>query len=231
MRHGARRQPYICDAWRPPLSVGRPCRTTTERQGVVDGALGPANDARDGSAAQTPAGVAARDGQEGLGTTPSGDDCGLAAGLIEAELAAGERIFGVLDANNRRVRRNSPMMSSGTSSCRTHRGGTMRRPGCCCSLGSRAAQLYWLAKCHTQLASAIWRKRQSTQPHAHPQHTATLPHRTSPISQTPQYPIISLVDMRQPYTLTTPYYFFHSKLQTSNFTGTLSRRMHAAKDR
>jgi len=99
----------------------------------------------------------------------------------------------------------------------------MRRPGCCCSLGSRAAQVYWLAKCHTHLASAIWRKRQSTQPHAHPQHTATLPHRTSPISQTPQYPIISLVDMRQPYTLTTPYYFFHSKLQTSNFTGTLSR--------
>ena len=26
------------------------------------------------------------------------NDCGLAAGLIEAELAAGERIFGVLDA-------------------------------------------------------------------------------------------------------------------------------------
>ena len=82
----------------PPPSVGRPCRTTTERQGVVDGALGPANDARDGSAAQTPAGVAARDGQEGLGTTPTGNDCGLAAGLIEAELVAGERIFGVLDA-------------------------------------------------------------------------------------------------------------------------------------
>ena len=39
------------DATRPPPSVGRPCRTTTERQGVVDGALGPANDARDGSAA------------------------------------------------------------------------------------------------------------------------------------------------------------------------------------
>eukprot|EP00964_Phaeocystis_antarctica_P000539 scaffold306_cov46-Phaeocystis_antarctica.AAC.2 len=58
----------------PPPSVGRPCRTTTERQGVVDGTLGPANDARDGSAAQTTAGVAARDGQEGLGTTPS--DCG-----------------------------------------------------------------------------------------------------------------------------------------------------------
>eukprot|EP00964_Phaeocystis_antarctica_P069582 scaffold42297_cov56-Phaeocystis_antarctica.AAC.1 len=71
-----------------PPSVGRPCRTTTERQGVVDGALGSANDARDGSAAQTPAGVAARDGQEGLGTTPSGKYCGLAAGLIEAELAA-----------------------------------------------------------------------------------------------------------------------------------------------
>jgi len=80
----------------------------------------------------------------------------------------------------------------------------MRRPGCCCSLGSRAAQVYWLAKCHTHLASAIWHKRQSTQPHAHPQHTATLPNRTSLISQTPQYPIISLVDMRQPYTLTTP---------------------------
>eukprot|EP00964_Phaeocystis_antarctica_P123015 scaffold86683_cov61-Phaeocystis_antarctica.AAC.1 len=77
----------------------------------------------------------------------------------------------------------------------------------------------------------VWRKRQSTQPDADRQHTATLPHRTSPISQTPQYPIISLVDMRQPYTLTTPCYFFHSKLQTSNFTGTLSRRMHAAKDR
>eukprot|EP00964_Phaeocystis_antarctica_P081159 scaffold50745_cov72-Phaeocystis_antarctica.AAC.2 len=92
------------------------------------------------------------------------------------------------------------MMSSGTSSCRTHRGGTMRRPGCCCSLGSRAAQVYWLAKCHTHLASVIWHKRQSTQPHAHPQHTATLPHRTSPIFQTPQYPIISLVDMREPYT-------------------------------
>eukprot|EP00964_Phaeocystis_antarctica_P033123 scaffold18783_cov92-Phaeocystis_antarctica.AAC.1 len=51
----------------PPPSVGRPCRTTTERQGVVDGALGSANDARDGSAARTPAGVAARDGQEGVG--------------------------------------------------------------------------------------------------------------------------------------------------------------------
>ena len=38
---------------RGPLpSVGRPGRTTIERQGVVDGALGPANDARDGSAAQ-----------------------------------------------------------------------------------------------------------------------------------------------------------------------------------
>eukprot|EP00964_Phaeocystis_antarctica_P110873 scaffold75219_cov31-Phaeocystis_antarctica.AAC.1 len=126
---------YIfCDAWRPPPSVGRPSRTTTERQGVVDGALGSANDAGDGSAAQTPAGVAARDGQEGLGTTPSGDDCGLAAGLIEAELAAGERIFGVLDANNRRVRRNSPMMSNGTSSCRTRRGG---------QLGGRAAAARW----------------------------------------------------------------------------------------
>ena len=88
----------------------------------------------------------------------------LAAGLIEAELAAGERIFGVLDANNRRVRRHSPMMSSGTSSCSSHRGGPMRRPGCCCSLGSRAAQVYWLAKCHTPLASAIGPKRPSTQP-------------------------------------------------------------------
>eukprot|EP00964_Phaeocystis_antarctica_P010076 scaffold5502_cov48-Phaeocystis_antarctica.AAC.2 len=71
----------------PPPSVGRPGRTTTERQGVVDGALGPANDTRDDSAAQTPGGVAARDGQEGFGTTPCGNDCGLAAGLIEAELA------------------------------------------------------------------------------------------------------------------------------------------------
>ena len=50
----------------------------------------------------------------------------LAAGLIEAELTAGERIFGVLDANNRQVRRHSPMMSSGTSSCSTHRGGVRR---------------------------------------------------------------------------------------------------------
>ena len=40
----------------------------------------------------------------------------------------------------------------------------MRRPGCCCSLGSRAAQVYWLAKCHTPLASAAWPKRPSTQP-------------------------------------------------------------------
>ena len=185
--------------------MGRPCRTTTERQGVVDGALGSANDARDGSAAQTPAGVAARDGQEGIGTTPTGNDCGLAAGLIEAELAAGERIFGVLDANNRRVRRNSPMMSSGTSSCRTHRGGTMRRPGCCCSLGSRAAQVYWLAKCHTPLASAIWPKS----PISQPQTTATYktisrppplqPHshlKYRPISPPPHYTIISFVDMR-----------------------------------
>ena len=156
-----------------------------------------------------------------------GNECmQLAAGLIEAELAAGERIFGVLDANNRRVRRHSPMMSSGTSSCRTHRGGPMRRPGCCCSLGSRAAQVYWLAKCHTPLASAII--QDTSRPHPH---TDTLPPRTSPISQPPQYPTISLVDMRHPYTLTTPYYFFHLKLQTSNFTGTLSRRMHAAKDR
>ena len=67
----------------------------------------------------------------------------------------------MLDAS---LGRNSPMMSSGTSSCRTHRGGTMRRPGCCCSLGSRAAQVYWLAKCHTPLASAIGPKRPSTQP-------------------------------------------------------------------
>ena len=58
------------DATRPPTSAGRPCRTTTERQGVVDGALGPANDARDGPAAQTPDGVAARDGQEGRHNTP-----------------------------------------------------------------------------------------------------------------------------------------------------------------
>eukprot|EP00964_Phaeocystis_antarctica_P144371 scaffold110136_cov36-Phaeocystis_antarctica.AAC.1 len=63
----------------PPPSVGRPCRTTTERQGVVDGALGSTNDARDGWAAQTPAGVAARHGQEGLGRTPRKNDCGLAA--------------------------------------------------------------------------------------------------------------------------------------------------------
>eukprot|EP00964_Phaeocystis_antarctica_P130251 scaffold94133_cov39-Phaeocystis_antarctica.AAC.1 len=62
-------------------------------------------------------------------------------------------------------------------------------------------------------------------------HTASLPARTSPISQPPQYLTISLVDMRHPYSLTTPYYFFHLKLQTSNFTGTLPRRMHAAKDR
>ena len=57
---GIKRVSYIFrHALRPPPSVGRPCRTTTERQGVVDGAfMGPANDARDGSAAQTPAGVA-----------------------------------------------------------------------------------------------------------------------------------------------------------------------------
>jgi len=64
-----------------------------------------------------------------------------------------------------------------------------------------------------------------------PPHTATLPPRTSPMYKTPQYPTISLVDMRHPYTLTTPYYFFHFKLQASNFTGTLSHRWHAAKDR
>eukprot|EP00964_Phaeocystis_antarctica_P088927 scaffold56630_cov36-Phaeocystis_antarctica.AAC.1 len=65
----------------PPPSVGRPCKTTTERQGVVDGALGPANDARDGSAAQTPAGVAARDGQEGRHNTPlEMDVCNLVPG-------------------------------------------------------------------------------------------------------------------------------------------------------
>ena len=85
---------------------GPACRTTTERQGVVDSALGPGNDARYGSAAQTPAGVTARDGHEEGVAQPSGNGrVQLAAGLIEAELAAGERIFGVLDANNRRVRR------------------------------------------------------------------------------------------------------------------------------
>eukprot|EP00964_Phaeocystis_antarctica_P101606 scaffold67081_cov75-Phaeocystis_antarctica.AAC.1 len=51
-----------------------------------------------------------------------------------------------------------------------------------------------------------------------------MPHRTSLISQPPQYLTISLVDMRQPYTLTTPYYSFHLKLQTSNFTGTRGPR-------
>jgi len=166
----------------------------------------------------------------------------LAAGLIEAELAAGERIFGVLDANNRRVRRNSPMMSSGTSSCRTHRGGTMRRPGCCCSLGSRAAQVYWLAKCHTPLASAIGPKRPSTQPqttatyktpyaHPHIQTHCHLEHRQYPnlLSTQPSHSWIcdTPTPLLHPTTSSTPNF----KLQTSQARSRAQRRAKGRKGR
>ena len=55
----------------------------------------------------------------------------------------------------------------------------MRRPGCCCSLGSRAAQVYWLAKCHTPLASAIWPKDQA--------HNLKPPQHTRHLTPTPTY--------------------------------------------
>ena len=67
-----------------------------------------------------------------------------------------------------------------------HSGHAIGLQACCCSLGSRAAQVYWLAKCHTPLASAIiyGRKAQSynrkpqqpTRPsHAHPHYNHTPP--------------------------------------------------------
>eukprot|EP00964_Phaeocystis_antarctica_P118330 scaffold82125_cov43-Phaeocystis_antarctica.AAC.1 len=45
-------------------SAGRPCWTKTERQGLVDGALGPADDVRDVWTSQTSTAVAARDGAQ-----------------------------------------------------------------------------------------------------------------------------------------------------------------------
>ena len=70
----------------------------------------------------------------------------------------------------------------------------MSRLGCCCTLVPRAAQVYWLAKCHTALASAIWPKSPSSQalttatrktPHAQPNIQPHC-HRTPPISPHPQ---------------------------------------------
>eukprot|EP00964_Phaeocystis_antarctica_P100234 scaffold65919_cov37-Phaeocystis_antarctica.AAC.3 len=45
-------------------SAGQPCWTRTERRGLVDGALRPADDVRDVSTSQTSSAVAARDGAE-----------------------------------------------------------------------------------------------------------------------------------------------------------------------
>ena len=47
---------------------------------------------------------------------------------------------------------------------------------------SRAAQVYWLAKCHTPLASAIWPKRPNTQ------HQTTATYKTSPHRTHRPYP-------------------------------------------
>ena len=72
-------------ARRHGYSAGRPCWTKTERQGLVDGALGPANGVRDVSTSQAPTAVAARDGAEPIVQATVWADVQLAAGVIEAD--------------------------------------------------------------------------------------------------------------------------------------------------
>ena len=64
----------------PP--AGRAGRKT-ERQGLVDGALGPADDVRNVSTSQTSSAVAARDGGEQLVQATVRVHLQLAAGVIE----------------------------------------------------------------------------------------------------------------------------------------------------
>ena len=66
-------------------SAGRPCWTKTERQGLVDGALGPADDVRDVSTSQISSAVAARDGAEQIAQATVRVHVQLAAGVIEAD--------------------------------------------------------------------------------------------------------------------------------------------------
>ena len=103
----------------------------------------------------------------------------------------------------------------------------MRRPGCCCSLGSRAAQVYWLAKCHTPLASAIWPKRPNTQ------HQTTATYKTSPHRTHRPYPKLIntqsshlwICDIPTPSLHPTTSSTSNFKLQTSQArSGTLCRR-------
>ena len=63
-------------------SAGRPCWTKTERQGLVDGALGPADDVRDVWTSQTSTAVAARDGAEPIAQPAVRADVQLAAGAF-----------------------------------------------------------------------------------------------------------------------------------------------------
>ena len=79
------RQKFSRNARRHRYSAGRPCWTKTERHGLVDGALGPANGVRDVSTSQASTAVAARDGAEPLAQPAVLADVQLAAGVIEAE--------------------------------------------------------------------------------------------------------------------------------------------------
>ena len=63
--------------------AGRPCWTKTERRGLVDGALGPADDIRDVSTSQTSSAVAARDGGEQIAQATVRVHMQLAAGVIQ----------------------------------------------------------------------------------------------------------------------------------------------------
>ena len=67
------------NARRHRYSAGRPCWTKTERQGLVDGALGPANGVRDVSTWQASTAAAARDGAEPLAQPAVLADVQLAA--------------------------------------------------------------------------------------------------------------------------------------------------------
>eukprot|EP00964_Phaeocystis_antarctica_P122344 scaffold85993_cov100-Phaeocystis_antarctica.AAC.1 len=64
-------------------SAGRLCWTKTERRGLVDGALGPADDVRDVSTSQTSSAVAAQDGGEQVVQAAVRVHLQLAAGVIE----------------------------------------------------------------------------------------------------------------------------------------------------
>ena len=66
-------------------SAGRPCWTKTERQGLVDGALGPADDVRDVSTSQTSTAVASRDGAEQVAKPTVRVHVQVAAGVIDAD--------------------------------------------------------------------------------------------------------------------------------------------------